>query len=508
MPRVTIDGREVEVGQGATLLDAARSLGIDIPTLCFREDCRSATSCMICLVKVKGRNALVPSCATQAVDGMDIESETEEVRDARRAGLELLLSDHVGDCVGPCHNLCPANMDIPRMIRQIAGGELHAAVETVKARIALPATLGRICPGPCEKGCRRADADAAVSICLLKRHVADVDLASGEPFLPACAEPTGRMVAVIGAGPTGLSAAYYLLQRGHAVTVYDENEQAGGMLVRGVPEEALPRDVVAAEADVVKRLGAEFRLGTHVASLDEIEADAVMIATGTVGEGEAFGLATTKTGIEADKASLATSRAGAFVGGGAIRPQRMAVRSCADGWRAAESVHQFLSGADVTGPAKLFTTRVGKVSEEELAVFLADASGEGRHETSDGLSDEGARAEAARCLHCDCRKPVACRLRKYSDAYGASASRYKVERRAFEQDSRHPTVIYEVGKCISCGLCVQIAEAAGEELGLAFVGRGFAVRVSVPFSETLEAGLKKAAAACAEACPTGALAMR
>jgi ferredoxin len=508
MPRVTIDGHEVEVEQGATLLDAARTLGIDIPTLCSRDGCRPSTSCMICVVKVEGRNGLVPSCATKAVDGMVVESETEEVHDARRGGLELLLSDHVGDCVGPCHNLCPARMNIPLMIRQIAAGRLREALVTVKERIALPAVLGRICPAPCEKGCRRADHDAAVSICLLKRYVADVDLAGEGPFLPPCAEATGKTVAVIGAGPTGLAAAYYLRQRGHAVTVYDENETPGGMLVRGVPEEDLPRDVVAAEVDIVRRLGAEFRLGVRIHSLDDVAGDAVLIATGAVGDGPDFGLETTKTGIQADRDTFATSRAGVFVGGGAVRAQKMAVRSCADGRGAAESIHQFLTGAEVTGPAKLFTTRIGKMTGEELLPLLSGASDEARVEPSDGLDGEHARSEALRCLHCDCRKPVSCRLRRYAAIYGANPSRFKAERRAFEQDARHPDVLYEAGKCISCGLCVQIAEAEGEELGLTFIGRGFNVRVSVPFSESLEAGLRKAAAACAEACPTGALSLR
>src|SRR4030042_669968 len=143
MPRLVIDGRDVEVPAGATVLEAARRLGLDIPTLCYLEGLPAATSCMACVVKVAGRDGLVPSCATRAEDGMRVESETEEVREARRAALELLLGDHLGDCIGPCHGACPAHMDIPRMIREIARGDLRAAIATVKARIALPAVLGR-----------------------------------------------------------------------------------------------------------------------------------------------------------------------------------------------------------------------------------------------------------------------------------------------------------------------------------------------------------------------------
>ena len=170
MPRLTIDRISVEVAQGSTILDSAKKLGIDIPALCLKEGCQPSTSCMVCIVKVKNR--LIPSCATIAEDGMEIESETDEIREARRTALELLLSDHAGDCIAPCHNICPAGMNIPLMIRQIAEGDLRNVIITVKKDISLPAVLGRICPAPCEKGCRRGFHDNPISICLLKRYVA------------------------------------------------------------------------------------------------------------------------------------------------------------------------------------------------------------------------------------------------------------------------------------------------------------------------------------------------
>ena len=97
--------------------------------------------------------------------------------------------------------------------------------------------------------------------------------------------------------------------------------------------------------------------------------------------------------------------------------------------------------------------------------------------------------QASRCLHCDCRGTTSCKLRKYAAQYGANPRRFKAERRVFEQDARHADVIYEPGKCIDCGLCIQIAEAAGEPLGLTFVGRGFDVRVAVPLDRSLAEAL-------------------
>ena len=123
-----------------------------------------------------------------------------------------------------------------------------------------------------------------------------------------------------------------------------------------------------------------------------------------------------------------------------------------------------------------------------------------------GFSDDQARQEAARCLHCDCRKPKACKLRRFAAQYDAKSTRYKGDRRLFAQVLEHPEVIYEPGKCIDCGICIQIAARAGEELGLTFTDRGFDVRVAVPFGRPLTQGLKNAAAKCIQSCPTGALA--
>jgi NADPH-dependent glutamate synthase beta subunit-like oxidoreductase len=519
MPKLRIDNREVEVPPGSTVLEAARQLNIDIPTLCYLEGCQPSTSCLVCMVKIAGGNRLVPSCATAAVDGMQIESETAEVHEVRRTALELLLSDHLGDCLAPCGFGCPAQMDIPQMLRQIAAGDLRGAIVTVKRDIALPAVLGRICPAPCEKICRRGDVDAAVSICTLKRLVADADLQSGNPYVPPCAPASGKRVAIVGGGPTGLAAAYYLVQQGHACTVFDENEALGGRLCRETNPNTLPRHVLDAEIATILGLGIEVRIRSHVDAGPTIgdlrsQFDAVLLACGASGkeQAEAWGLKSSSRGIFINAETFETSVAGVFAAGNAIRTKGLVVRSAADGKEAAVAIGQFLSGQPVVGQAQPFSTKIGRMEPEELVQLSAMVSNVPRAEPAAGLAagftPEAGAQQAARCMHCDCRGLNSCKLRKYAERYRAQPRRFKAGRRSFQQDTQHAEVLFEPGKCIDCGLCVQIAAAAREPLGLTFVGRGFDVRVSPALSRSLAEALSKVAAACVAACPTAALAWK
>jgi ferredoxin len=518
--QITINNQKVAVPAGRSILDAARELNIHIPTLCYLNGYERFTSCMICVVHEVTTDRLLPSCSAPVAEGMEVETENEKVREARKDALDFLLSEHLGDCDAPCLRACPAHMNIPLMIRQIEEGQLEDAIRTVKKDIALPAVLGRICPAPCENGCHRKSYDSAVSICFLKRYVADVDLAQESPFRPMSKANSGKKVAIIGAGPTGLSAAYYLLQDGHACHVFDKNPQPGGMLRYGVPDEDLPKSVLDSEVERIAELGVEFSmehsLGKELGWDDLKEAyDAVILAVGKIEPGvfEASGLELFSRGIKINTKTFETSVPGVFAGGNAVSEARLAIRAAAHGKNLAFSVNQFLENKSVTGPSSRFNSMMGKIREEEVSEFMKEAEEHQRIVPQGGFKDgyaaEEADRESRRCFGCDCRKPDSCKLRQYSEAYQADPRRFTyVERKRFQKNIQHDQVIYEPGKCIKCGLCVQITKKAGEKLELTFVGRGFDVRVETPFGESLSQGLKKVAGKCISACPTGALSWR
>ncbi len=517
---LTIDSRDVTVPSGHTILETAEQLKIHIPTLCHLDRGERFTSCMICVVQEIRTGHLLPACSAPVSEGMRIETNNPSVREARKDALDFLLSEHVGDCEAPCRRACPAEMDIPLMIRQIKAGKPEDAIRTIKRDIAIPAVLGRICPAPCEKGCHRRAYDEPVSICLLKRYAADTDLAREFPYRASIKASTGKKVAVVGAGPAGLSAAYYLVREGHSCHVYDRNPEPGGMLRYGVPRERLTESVLDAEIEGIAELGVEFRknrlLGGDLPWQElQNEYDAVILAVGETGpQALAFtGVDFSSRGIAVDRNTFESSVPRVFSAGNAVAPARLAVRAAGHGKKAAFAVSRFLETGTASGPGRRFQSTMGKPSREEALELLKEAESIERVNPdaapSGGFTESEAGMETKRCFGCECREKVSCRLRLFADEYGADQRRFTfVEKQKFRKDIRHESVVYESGKCIKCGNCVEIARTFEEELGLTFVGRGFDVRVEVPFGETLDRGLVAAAEECIEACPTAALSRR
>jgi NADPH-dependent glutamate synthase beta subunit-like oxidoreductase/ferredoxin len=673
MISLTIDGRSIRVAPGTTILDAARWLGIRIPTMCHVPGIEPASSCFLCAVQVEGRRTLSPACAMPAAEGMAVVTNSADVRAARRMALELLLSDHAGECVAPCAAQCPAGLDIPGFVSGIAAGDARGAMEVISRRLALPGSLGRVCPRLCEEQCRRCDLDEGLAIGALHRFAADVDAAA---YVVPRAPDSGKSVAIVGAGPAGLSAAYFLLQKGHACTLFDAHPQPGGMLRYGIPAYRLPREALDAEIEIIRRMGAEFRMNRSwgedftLAGLRSAH-DAVFIAIGAqrpqaircegeelalsgveflervaegnppllgddvvvigggntaidcarsavrlgartvrvlyrrsrqempclmeeveaaeaegvrvdllaapvrlerMGDGivltcrrmelgepdasgrrrpvpvdgsdyslpcssviaaigqsverslaERDGLRVTGWGVDAQERTLATNLPGVFAGGDAVLGADLAVRAVAAGRMAAASIDQFLRGEPVTGEALMTDIAMRPVDDaERAAIFRAiekaprvprdELPMDRRRVTFDevehGLELDAAAREARRCLTCGCRKADCCLVRSLATEYGADVYRYAGQRRRFSRDDSHPEIVYEPGKCINCDACVRIAAAEGEALGVAMIGRGFDAAVAVPFGRPLAEGLGKAARRCAEACPTGALAVR
>lgn len=284
MINLTINGKAVQAPEGSTILEAARSAGIYIPTLCYDEAVEVYGACGLCVVEAEGIPKLLRSCSAKVSEGMVVNTESERVVQSRKIAMELLMSAHDGDCVAPCQLNCPARTDCQGYVGLIANGEYDAALKLIKNKIALPASIGRVCPHPCEKACRRQNVEEPINIAQLKAFAADMDLKS-DSYLPEKQEPSGKKVAIIGGGPAGLTAAYYLTIMGHSVTVYDMMDKMGGMLRYGIPQYRLPKEVLDKEIAIIEKTGVKFvnnvKLGVDftVKSLKE-ENDAVIVAVG------------------------------------------------------------------------------------------------------------------------------------------------------------------------------------------------------------------------------------
>ena len=281
-----INGHDVQINEGQSILELAMSLGIDIPSLCHDQNVKPQGNCGICVVEIEaadGKKLLRRACSTAAMPGMIIETESPRVQNARKTLLELMLSNHTGDCLAPCILACPAQTDCQGYVTLIAQGKYKEAAALTREKLPLPSSIGRICPHPCEKECRRKLAEEPVSIAALKYFASDKDLP--EPTLPTISESTGKSVAIIGGGPAGLTTAYFLRLKGHKVSIYDAMPQMGGMLRYGIPEYRLPKKILDAELKLFEDLGILFknniRAGKDISLADlRVQYNSVIVAVG------------------------------------------------------------------------------------------------------------------------------------------------------------------------------------------------------------------------------------
>jgi len=287
--KVTVNGREMEVYENLTILQALLQEDVHIPHLCYdiRLD-RSNGNCGLCVVELTDPDGEreVKACQTPIKEGMVICSNSAKLESYRKIRLEQLLSDHNADCVAPCVQTCPANIDIQSYLHHVSNGNFETALRVIKDSNPFPAVCGRVCPHPCEAQCRRNLVDTPVAINYVKRYAADWDMAREQPWIPAKMPDTGKRIAIIGAGPSGLTAAYFSAINGHDVTVFERQPMAGGMMRYGIPEYRLPKNTLDKEIDIMKKLGVKIMtgksIGTHI-HLEDLhkDFDVVYLAIGS-----------------------------------------------------------------------------------------------------------------------------------------------------------------------------------------------------------------------------------
>ena len=289
--KVTVNSREMEVYEDLTILQALMQEDVKIPHLCYDIRLERANgNCGLCVVEIGegDEKSQVKSCQTPIKEGMVIVTSNEELNEYRKIRLKQLLSDHNADCVAPCVNTCPDNVDIQKYLRHAQAGNFDEALQVIKETNPFPVVCGRVCPHPCEAECRRSLIDEPVAINNVKRFLADLDLDKESPWAPPMFPNSGKKIAVVGAGPSGLTAAYYSAINGHDVTVFERQPHAGGMMRYGIPEYRLPKETLDKEIELIRKLGVRINtgkaIGTHILLSDlQKDFDAVYLCIGSWG---------------------------------------------------------------------------------------------------------------------------------------------------------------------------------------------------------------------------------
>ncbi len=294
---LTIDDNQVIAEKGLTILEVAKRSEITIPTLCHIAGTVSENPCEICAVQIAeaekyglksslSTEGLFRACVTLAKEGMEIHTGSDDVIAHRQERLAILSQTHFGDCKAPCNLTCPGQINVQGYIAHVAKGEYEEALRLVMDRNPVPFSVGRVCPRFCETRCRRILIDEPVSINHLKRFVADWCMANNIDLAIPKDKPTGKRIAVIGGGPAGLSAAFFLTRKGHDVTIFESEPKLGGALRYGFPEYKVPKEILDYEINAILKMGINIRLSQRwgkdfsLQDLNDMGYDATFIAVG------------------------------------------------------------------------------------------------------------------------------------------------------------------------------------------------------------------------------------
>ncbi|EJE8547218.1 formate dehydrogenase subunit alpha [Vibrio vulnificus] len=415
MIQIVIDGKYRIVEAGQTVLQAAKVCGVEIPSLCGMNRSGEKIPCDLCVVEVESGGPR-RACELEVYNGLTVKTQSEALSAHRKQALNRIMSDHYADCEAPCKTACPAGVDIQSYLYHIAQNDHQKAIEVIKRTLPMPLSIGRVCPAFCESECRRSLVDDAIAIRQLKRHAADADLAAQEAYTPEKKAGKNKRVAIVGSGPGGLTAGYYLTNEGYQVDVFEAMPQAGGWLRYGIPEYRLPKSILDKEIELMCRNGmaihTDKKLGRDI-SLSQLSQayDAVCLAVGA-----SKAVAMDYPGSDLDGCYLGvdylkdfvteqrfiTGKKVAVIGGGntAIDCARTAVRTGADttliyrrtrdempaeDYEIEEAEHEGVKFHFLTNPAENIADEYGRVCSvklEKMALGAPDASGRRRPEAT------------------------------------------------------------------------------------------------------------------------------
>ncbi len=316
--------------------------------------------------------------------------------------------DHRG--TPPCTATCPLHCNAQGYVALISQGKFKEALALVRKTLPFPGILAYACAHPCERECKRIEQDRPISICDLKRFLVDeVEEPEFEFSLP---EEKNQKIAIIGSGPSGLTAAYDLRQKGYRVTIFESRSETGGLLTHGFPSYRLPRQVIEKDLAVIERMGIEVRLNTEVGKDISPETllqsfNAIYIAVGAAGAESMArlfkGLKRTRRGtVQVDLVTLETGLKGVFAGGDLVTGPGTMIDAMAQGRKAAISIDRYVSGEDLLQEREWEGTQISPMrttlpaSEREEREILPDMV----RPLREGLTMEMAMEEAKRCLNC------------------------------------------------------------------------------------------------------------